>query len=126
MNFEVSPLVREAGDEWQEATTAYFLDAIRDGALPDEALDRWLVQDRIFVDELFRFQAVVLAKAPEDARGPILDGLTARGSPTGWSGPPTRSRSPGSPRSSTRSRSATSPPGPRSPPATSRTGSTAS
>lgn len=84
MDVTDSPLIRVAGDLWTKATTARFLDAIRDGSLPDEALDRWLVQDRIFASELFRFQAILLGKVPESARRPVLGGLVAIDAELEW------------------------------------------
>ena len=79
-----SPLIRNAGDLWTEATTARFLDAVREGSLPNRALDRWLVQDRIFASELYRFQAILLAKVPEEARRPVLGGLIALDAELTW------------------------------------------
>ena len=77
MAYLKNPLIADAGAAFEAATSARFLDAIREGSLPDEALDRWLVQDRIFAGDLFRFQSILLAKAPEAARAPILNGLVA-------------------------------------------------
>lgn len=84
MGYLENPLIAEAGAAWEQATSARFLDAIREGSLPDEALDRWLVQDRTFASDLFRFQSILLAKAPEDARAPLLNGLVALDIELSW------------------------------------------
>ncbi|MBI4463687.1 MAG: TenA family transcriptional regulator [Acidobacteria bacterium] len=81
---EDCPLIREAGPLWQEATTARFLDAIADGSLPAEALDRWLVQDYHFADALTIFQAIALAKTPRQLREPLMSGLMALDSEMKW------------------------------------------
>jgi thiaminase/transcriptional activator TenA len=86
MSVTDSPLIRVAENLWEEATTARFLTAIGDGSLPDEALDRWLVQDRIFASELFRFQSILLGKVPESARRPVLGGLVAIDAELSWFG----------------------------------------
>ena len=77
MGYEESTLIADAGGLWTTATTARFLDALSDGTLPDQALNRWLVQDRMFAGDLYRFQSIVLSKVPEEARRPILAGLNA-------------------------------------------------
>ncbi len=77
MGYESSALIENAGDLFEKATTGPFLTGVRSGALPAEALNRWLVQDRIFVGELFRYQSIVLSKAPDGARPVLLRGLLA-------------------------------------------------
>ena len=77
MGYETSTLIAAAGDLWPKATTAKFLTGLSNGSLPDEALNRWLVQDRMFASDLYRFQSIVLSKVPEDARRPLLAGLNA-------------------------------------------------
>jgi thiaminase len=77
MGYEKSTLIAKSGDLWAKATTARFLTALQDGTLPDRALNRWLVQDRMFASDLYRFQSIVLSKVPEDARRPLLAGLNA-------------------------------------------------
>jgi thiaminase/transcriptional activator TenA len=70
-------LVRGAGELWQQATTARFLEAAGEGTLPVEAFNRWLVQDYYFADALTSYQAIALAKTPRALRQPLLDGLVA-------------------------------------------------
>ena len=55
-----SPLVLGAGELWPQATSGEFLSAIRDGNLPSEAFQRWLVQDYAFVKGLAAFQAIAV------------------------------------------------------------------
>ena len=84
MVYEKSVWIAQFEELWRKATTAKFLDGLGDGTLPDEALDRWLAQDRRFVSELLRFQAIVLSKVPEDARRPLLAGLNALAAELDW------------------------------------------
>jgi thiaminase len=74
---EDSALVQGAGDLWQQATTAKFLDAVGNGTLPAEAFNRWLVQDYYFADALTSFQAMAVAKTPRAFRKPLVSGLVA-------------------------------------------------
>jgi formylaminopyrimidine deformylase / aminopyrimidine aminohydrolase len=62
---------------WSAATGHRFLDAVRDGSLPDAALDIWLAQDFLFVCDLLAFQSRLVGRAPETARGPLLAGAAA-------------------------------------------------
>ena len=64
-------------DLWSAATRHPFLDAVRDGAMPVEALDTWLVQDALFVADLLAFQARLLARAPRDAQAVLAGGAVA-------------------------------------------------
>ncbi len=82
--FTESTLIKKAGNLWRQATTAPFLDAIADGTLAREALNRWLVQDYYFADALTSFQAVTLAKTPRRFREPLLGGLVAMDQEMGW------------------------------------------
>jgi len=81
---ENSTLIRHAGQHWHEATTAKFLDSVRDGTLPREALERWLVQDYHFADALTSFQSITLARTPRKLRGPLLSGLNALDAEMDW------------------------------------------
>jgi formylaminopyrimidine deformylase / aminopyrimidine aminohydrolase len=82
--FENSLLVLRAGTLWQEATTAAFLDAMSDGTLPQEAFNRWLVQDHHFADALTSFQAIAAAKTPRQFRKPLIAGLGALDAEMDW------------------------------------------
>ncbi len=72
--------VRDLADRdparWWTATHHPFLDGARAGALPASAFDRWLEQDRMFVETLARAWAQVLTEAPT---GDLLlaDGINA-------------------------------------------------
>jgi len=82
--FEDSPLVKEAGDLWLRATRAEFLNAIRDGTIPDDAFHRWLVQDYHFATGLTIFQAVALSKAPRPAHKLLIGGLSSLDGELDW------------------------------------------
>ena len=82
--FEESPLVVGAGELWREATEAEFLSAIRDGNLPREAFQRWLVQDYSFAKGLATFQAIAVAKTPRPAQKVLIDGLSALDAELDW------------------------------------------
>ncbi len=64
-------------DAWTAATRAPFLDGVRDGSLPANVLDAWLAQDALFVADLLRFQARLLARAPRPAQAVLAGGLVA-------------------------------------------------
>ena len=82
--FEESPLVVGAGELWHEATEAAFLSAIRDGNLPREAFQRWLVQDYSFAKGLATFQAIAVARAPRPAQIVLIGGLSALDAELDW------------------------------------------
>lgn len=71
-------------DLWAAATRHPFLDAVRDGAITDEAFDRWLSQDALFVADLLTFQARLLARAPRDGQGAIAGGCVALVAELDW------------------------------------------
>jgi thiaminase/transcriptional activator TenA len=62
---------------WSAATRHPFLDAVRDGTIADEAFDRWLAQDALFVADLLGFQARLLARAPRRAQAVLAGGCVA-------------------------------------------------
>lgn len=64
-------------DLWTAATRHPFLDAVRDGDISDAAFDRWLVQDALFVEDLLRFQARLLSRAPRAAQASLAGGCVA-------------------------------------------------
>ena len=82
--FEESALVAGAGGLWREATEAEFLSAIRDGKLPREAFQRWLVQDYSFAKGLGAFQAIAVAKTPRPAQNVLIGGLSALDAELDW------------------------------------------
>ena len=62
---------------WTAATRHPFLDGVRDGSLPVEALDTWLAQDALFVADLLVFQARLLARAPRPDQAVLAGGAVA-------------------------------------------------
>jgi thiaminase len=64
-------------EPWRAATRHRFLEGVRDGTLPAGAFATWLAQDRLFVEDLLRFQARVLARAPRHAQAVLAGGLVA-------------------------------------------------
>ena len=82
--FEESPLVLGAGSLWCEATTAEFLSAIRDRTLPQEAFERWLVQDYLFAKGATIFLAIATAKTPRPAQKVLIKGLHAMNAELNW------------------------------------------
>jgi thiaminase/transcriptional activator TenA len=82
--FGSSRLALGAGDLWEAATRASFLDAIGDGTLPQEAFDRWLVQDYIFVRGFTSFVALTAAKAPRPEQSLVIGGLSALDEELAW------------------------------------------
>ncbi len=62
---------------WEAATRHPFLEAVRQGSLPQAAFERWLVQDYHFVRGLLRAQARILAHAPRTDQRVLASGLLA-------------------------------------------------
>ena len=73
-----------SGELWKPGTSARFLDAVGDGSLPDEAFNRWLVQDYLFVQGFTRFLALAAARTPRPAQSAMIDGLAALDAELGW------------------------------------------
>lgn len=69
---------------WTSATRHPFLNAVRDGTITDEAFDRWLVQDAIFVADLLKFQARLLARSPRPAQAVLVSGCGALVAELDW------------------------------------------
>ncbi len=69
---------------WASATRHPFLNAVRDGTITDEAFDRWLEQDAIFVADLLKFQARLLARSPRPAQAVLVSGCAALVSELDW------------------------------------------
>lgn len=57
---------------------------MRDGTVTDEAFDRWLCQDAIFVADLLTFQSRLLARAPRPAQATLVGGCTALVAELDW------------------------------------------
>lgn len=69
---------------WTAATRHPFLDAVRDGTISDDAFNRWLVQDSLFVADLLRFQSRLLARAPRVGQQAIVGGCAALVAELDW------------------------------------------
>ena len=69
---------------WTSATRHPFLDAVREGTISDVAFDRWLAQDALFVGDLLRFQARLLARAPRAAQSVLAEGCVALVAELDW------------------------------------------
>ena len=82
----VADLLARHADAWGRATRSPFLDAVRDGTLPDASFDTWLVQDAHFLGDLLRFQARLLARAPRPAQAVLADGCVALVTELDWFG----------------------------------------
>lgn len=82
--FDRSRLAVGAGELWERGTRARFLDAVGEGTLPDEAFDRWLAQDRLFVEGLARFVALAIANAPRSVQRVLVSGLAALDAELDW------------------------------------------
>lgn len=80
----VAELLLRHADAWQGATRHPFLDAVRDGTLPPEAFDAWLAQDALFVADLLRFQARLLARAARSAQAVLAAGCVALVDELAW------------------------------------------
>ena len=69
---------------WRAATSHPFLDGVRTGELPNDAFDRWLVQDRHFVEALTRAWATIAAGAPGADLQLLADGISAFAGELAW------------------------------------------
>jgi thiaminase/transcriptional activator TenA len=77
-------LLRRHAEEWRAATRHPFLDGVREGTLPAGAFRTWLAQDYLFVEDLLRFQARLLGRAPRQAQAVLAAGLVALEAELGW------------------------------------------
>jgi len=82
----VQELVERGPDRWREATSSPFLDGARSGELPAAAFDRWLEQDRLFVEALARAWGRLLVGAPARDLPLLADGITAFTAEMVWFG----------------------------------------
>ena len=78
------PSTEQFPDLWDRAVHAPFLQGVRDGTLPPQAFDRWLAQDALFVADLLRFQARLLARAPRAAQAVLAAGAVALVDELSW------------------------------------------
>jgi thiaminase len=77
-------LLKKHADLWHRATHHRFLDGIRSGDLPQEAFDRWLVQDYRFVEAGLRAQCLLLAQAPRRDHALLAGGVAALTAELDW------------------------------------------
>jgi thiaminase len=70
-------LIAAHREEWAAATRHPFLEAVRDGSLPEASFQTWLQQDYHFLSDLFKFQAGLLVIAPRPAQGALAGGVVA-------------------------------------------------
>ena len=82
--FTESRLASGAGELWEQGTRAAFLDAVGDGSLPEDAFDRWLVQDYLFVKGFTDFAALTAAKTPRPAQSVLIAGLSGLDDELDW------------------------------------------
>jgi thiaminase/transcriptional activator TenA len=66
------------------ATHHPFLDGARTGSLPATAFDRWLEQDRLFVETLARAWGLLLVTARADDLALLAEGITAFVAEVAW------------------------------------------
>lgn len=78
------PLTDDVPELWRRAVRPPFLDGVRDGTLSPVAFDRWLAQDALFVADLLRFQARLLAGAPRPAQAVLAAGAVALVEELAW------------------------------------------
>lgn len=79
-----SELRAKHADSWERATHHPFLDAVRDGSLPEWAFTTWLVQDYLFVGDLLVFQARLLARAARGAQAVLAGGVVGLEQELSW------------------------------------------
>lgn len=77
-------LLRRHKHLWGLVTRNPFVDGIREGTLPKRLFDRWLVQDRFYLDALFSTVARVLAGAPAEERKTLLGVLVSTQGVVEW------------------------------------------
>ncbi|GMU39386.1 MAG: hypothetical protein AMXMBFR23_02520 [Chloroflexota bacterium] len=82
---DVEQLVEHHRAEWDEATSnASFITGARDGTLPERSFQRWLVQDRHFIDGLYQAQSRVIPLVTGEARRTLLNGVVALQEELDW------------------------------------------
>ena len=59
-------LLKEAKDIWEKFLPHEFLKGIARNELPQEAFNKWMVNDYHFAKNSLRFMALLMAKAPDD------------------------------------------------------------
>ena len=85
-------LIQKYPHLWQEATEHLFIERCKLGTIEPEQFNRWLVQDFLFVIDLMRMVARVLATAPPHHFDVILGVLIALRTELKWLGKKTADR----------------------------------
>ena len=83
---DVQLLLERHAERWDAAIAHPFLVGVRDGTLPVAALDTWLVQDALFVQDLLGFQTRLVARSPEAAEPVLSGGVDALAAELDWFG----------------------------------------
>ena len=84
---DVEQLIEHHRSAWDEATSnASFIAGARDGSLSERSLQRWLVQDRHFIDGLYQAQSRVIPLVTGEARRTLLNGVVALQEELDWLG----------------------------------------
>ena len=84
MSLTGKQLIQKHSQAWQEATVHPFLEGCKLGAIASEQFNTWLVQDYLFVKELTRLAARVLAVAPSHHFDVLLTGLNGLKAELNW------------------------------------------
>jgi len=91
--FTESRLALGAGELWNLGTRAEFLDTVGDGLLPEDAFNRWLVQDYLSVRGFAGFASLTVWKTPRPGQGVLIAGLSALDDELDWFEAHTEARS---------------------------------
>jgi formylaminopyrimidine deformylase / aminopyrimidine aminohydrolase len=90
---DVDSLIEWHRDEWVASTSGVeFIAGARNGSLDPAAFERWLVQDRHFIDGLYTAQLRVAALATGELRRTHLHGIVALQDELDWLAERARSR----------------------------------
>jgi len=81
---DTTELLRAHARLWHAATRHPFLDGVRDGSLPRQAFETWLVQDYLFVGKALAAQAVLVSQAPRADQALLVGGLAALVTELDW------------------------------------------
>lgn len=84
MTLSCKQLLQKHSQVWQQATVHPFLEQCNSGTIQPQQFNTWLVQDYLFVVELTRFAARVLASAPSEPFDVLLGGLGALKDELNW------------------------------------------
>ena len=82
---DVGALIERYRNEWDASTSASpFIASVRSGTLDAGAFERWLAQDRHFIDGLYDAQLRIAALASGEARRALLQGVVALQEELDW------------------------------------------